>query len=136
MDKNLQNSEKEAVHYISPMEIATLKRSLYVNTYFTTKGNLIGQLGVVNKCPQHAACVNVSSNSFFFSNSSALAFPNGLFHNCTMMAPLQMCLFCRKIIINLLEHLQQLNSIFVNKRSNLRSLQIETDISDWCRQRL
>ena len=53
----------------------------------------------------------------------------------SMAARLQMpmCMFCRKMIIILFELLQQLSSIFVNKRSTLRSLQIETESSDWCR---
>ena len=34
--------------------------------------------------PHNAARVNVSRNTFFFSNSSALAFSNGFFHGCTI----------------------------------------------------
>ena len=54
----------------------------------------------------------------------------------SIAAPMQVPIYMfsrEKMIKILLEPLQQLNSIFVNKRSTLRSLQIETEIRDWCR---
>ena len=70
---------------------------------------------------------------FFFPQTPVL-WPFQVASSMAARLQMPMCMFCRKMIIILFELLQQLSSIFVNhERSTLRSLQIETEISDWCR---